>query len=106
MRWTAKDSARAVLHQHEIGDIDGTLPAHVQGMHRLQTGRVAALLGGLDDRLAGGHTVAFGDEPGETRVVLGEAQRQRVVWRECQERGAKKRVLPGREDLDSLVLPG
>ena len=106
MRRAAEDRAGAVLHQHEIGDIDRNTPALVERMHRLETGRIAALLGGLDDRLAGAHAVAFGDERGEIRVVLGEAQRQRMVRRERQERGAEQRVLPGREDLDALVLPG
>ena len=35
MRRAAKDGARAVLHQHEIGDIDENMPALIEGMHRL-----------------------------------------------------------------------
>ena len=106
MRRAAEDGARPVLHQHEISDIDGNSPALVERMHCLEAGKIAALLGGLDHRFAGAHAVAFGDERGETRVMFGEAQRQRMVRRECQERGAKERVLPGREDLDTLVRPG
>src|SRR3984893_17941761 len=62
MRRAAEDRAGAVFHQHEIGDIDRTTPARVERVDRLERRAVAALLGRLDDRLAGAEAVAFGNK--------------------------------------------
>ena len=79
MRRAAEDRAGAVFHQHEIGDPNRDPPLRVEWMHRFEDGRIAALLGGLDHRLAGPHAIALGDKGGEIGVVLGQPLGQRVV---------------------------
>src|SRR4029077_8510157 len=59
----------------------------------------------LDDRLAGPHAVAFGDELGEGGIAAGDLLGERVIGRDGEERGAKKRVLACREDLELVVPP-
>ena len=82
MRRAAENRAGAVFHQHEIGDVDRHAPARVERMDRFERGAIAALFGGLDDRLAGAEPVAFGDELGERRVAGGEALGQRMMRRQ------------------------
>ena len=101
MRRAAEDCSGAVFHQHEIGDIDRNLPGLVKRVHRFEAGWIALLLGSFNDRFAGAEAVALGDKSGEVRILLGEAQRQPMVWRERNERGAEQRILPRREDLDA-----
>ena len=72
-------------------------------MHRLEPGVEAALLGRLDHRLAGAHAVAFGDEVGERRIVLGELLRQRMVRRRWRRNEAPNSV-SGRVVKTSSVL--
>ncbi len=106
VRRTPEDRAGAVFHQHEIRDPDRDRAISIKRMDGFESGRIAAFLRGLDHRLAGAHAVAFGDEGGKLRVVLGQSLRQRVVRRQCQERGAEEGVRPRREDFDPLVPAG
>ncbi len=106
MRRTPEDRACAVFHQHEIGDINRDPPIGIERVDRLEGGAVAALLGRFYHRFAGAEAVAFGDEPGEPRIALGETLRQRMVRRERHERCAVKRVRPSREHLDPFVQIG
>ncbi len=106
VRRAAENGAGAVFHQHKVGDPDRHAPVGVKRMHGFEAGGAAALLGGLDYRLAGAHAVAFGDEGGQLGIGLGQKLRQRVVRRQGHERGAEQGVLPGGEDLDGLAPPG
>ena len=47
-RRAAEDGARAVIHQHEVRDIDRQRPVRVEGMDDANAGVETLLLGGLD----------------------------------------------------------
>ena len=103
---TAEDRARAVLHEHEVGDEDGQLLALDEGVQRDERRQVALLLGPLDRRLAGAEGVAFGDERGEAGVIGGELVGERVVGRDGAERGTEDGVVPRGEHVEPVVAPG
>ena len=102
----AKDGTGAVLHQHEIGDIDRHATVRIKRVDRFEAGGVSALFGSLDDRLASPHPVALGDELGEPGIVFGKTLGQRVIRRQCHKRRAKQRILSRRKNLDLLVAAG
>ena len=102
VRRAAEDGAGAVVHQHEIGDVDRQRLAVAEGMGDREAGVVAHLLGGLDRLGAGAAAVALRDEGGEPGVLGGERARQRMVGRERDEARAEQRVGAGGEDLDRL----
>ena len=101
----AEDGAGAVVHQHEIGDIDRQ-PAAVEGVQRLQPGVVALLFGALDRLLAGAGAGAFGDEAGQRRIAGRQLGRQRVLGRDGHEAGAEDGVVAGGEDLQPVAAAG
>ena len=59
VRRAAENGAGAVIHQHEIGDIDRQLPVRVERMRGLEAGVVALLLGRLDRGLRRADVAAF-----------------------------------------------
>src|SRR5262249_54834951 len=78
----------------------------IERMQGLEAGRITPLFGGLDGRFAGAHAVALGDEGSKRRICVGKAQRQRMVRREGKKGSSEKRILPGRENLDTLICSG
>ncbi len=100
---TAEDRAGAVLHEHEIGDVDrqhGTLD---QGMLAAKAGIEADLLGPLERLLAGRRGRTFGNEAGKPGVVRGEPDAQRVIGCDRDEARAEQGVGAGREHLDMII---
>ena len=104
MAGTAEDRAGAVIHQHEIGHIDGKALARQQRMVDREAGVVALLFGGFDGLFAGAEPVALGDEGGQGRVVLGEVGGEGMVRRKRAERHAEERVGTGGEDLEAVTV--
>ncbi len=103
VRRAAEDRAGAVLHEHEIGDVDRQLLGLAQRIAAAEPGVVAALLGLLDRLLAGADPGAFGDEGGKLRVAPGELEAERMIGRDRHEARAEQRVGAGREDLEPVV---
>ena len=65
----AEDGAGAVIHQHEIGDIDGKRRALDDRVLHVEPGENALLLG-LFQRFSGrALAMAFGDELGQGGIV-------------------------------------
>ena len=105
MGGAAENRARAVFHQHEIGDIDRQAPFGVERVQHFKAGVVAALLRGLDrgDRRA--ELPRLLDERMKRRVVLRRRRRQRMVRRDRHELRAEQRVGPCRIDVE-FARPG
>ena len=103
VRRTAEDRPGAVVHQHEVGDVDRQAPVRVERMTGGQRGLVATFFGCLDGLFAGAQSVAFGDEGAQLRILGGQGGAQRVMGRERAEAGAEKRVRPCGEDLEGTV---
>ena len=92
VRRAAKDRARAVVHQDEVGDIDRQAPVGIEGMHDPHAGVVALLLRRLDGGDGGADPAAFLDEGGEFGVMRGRCGGERMVGRDRHELGAEQRV--------------
>jgi len=100
MRGHAEYCARAIVHHHEIGDIDGQLPVGIERMgdgqasvetllfHRFQLGR------------RGAASLAFFGKGGERGIGSRQLSGQRMVGRQRDETCTENRVRPGRKDLD------
>ena len=105
MRRAAEDGARAVVHQHEVGDPDRQGPAGQKGMVDGEAGVMAALLRLLDGGLRRRAALAVLDEGGGLGVGLGRQRRERVVGGDGQEACAEQGVGTGGVDLQSLSEP-
>ena len=99
-RRAAENGARAVFHQHEVGDVEGDEPVFVEGVHDAHAGVEPALLCGFQLGNGGAHAPALVAKGGEFGVGRGRGLGQRMIRRNRQERGAKQRVGPGSVDLD------
>ena len=102
VRGTAEDRAGAVLHQNEIGDVDGKLSTLDHGMRDAHAGIEALLLLRLQFGEARAVTVTFLDERFGFGVRLGDDARKTVIGRDRQERRAEQRIGTRGEDLDDL----
>src|SRR3546814_14429358 len=78
----AHHRARAVLHQHEIGDIDRQFDRWIERMDRLEPGIEAELFLRLNLGRGGAALLAAGDERGDLGAVGGVGLRARVLGRE------------------------
>ena len=76
---TAEDRAGAVVHEHEIGDVERQRALGVEGVADAHARVEAALARRLDVALADAGAVALGNEVGERRVGSAKRCRQRVV---------------------------
>ena len=99
----AEDRAGAVIHQDEVGDIDGQFGGGIKRVTHAQAGVMPELLG-LFDGLGGGAALsAFGTE-GRYGVVLGfQFLGDGMIRRDADETCAQKRVGAGRVDFDAVV---
>ena len=69
MRGAAKDRAGAVIHQDEVGDIDGQFMRGVKGMAHADAGVKAQLFGRLDRFFGGAALATLGAEGGHVGVL-------------------------------------
>ena len=111
VRRAAEDGTGAVVHQHEIGDVDRQVPVRIERMGDGEAGVVAALLRRLDRRHRGAERSDLGDEGGELGVGLRARGGERVVGGDGEELRAEQRVRSRRVDLhlperNRLVLQG
>ena len=103
VRRAAEDGAGAVVHQHEVGDVDRQGQVGEERVPGGQAGVVALLLLGLELGSAGAALQALGDEGRQPLILAGEPGGQRVIGGDGQEGGAEERVGPGGEDLELLL---
>src|SRR3546814_8504464 len=92
--------ARAVLHQHEIGDIDRQFDRWIERMDRLEPGIEAELFLRLDLGRGGAALLAAGDDRGDLGAVGGVGLSDRVIGRDRDEAGPEARVGARRAYLD------
>ncbi len=102
MRRTAEDGARAVVDEHEIGDIHRQGHAGAEWVPGLEAGVIAELLGRLDGRFRSALRPAFGDEGRQLRIGSRQFLGQRMIGRDRGKGGAEDGVRPGREDRQRL----
>ena len=102
VRRTAEDRAGAVVHEHEVGDVDRELLIRGQRVAAAQAGVVADLLRLLDRLLAGRGLGALGDEGRDARVLRRQLAAQRVIGGERHEARAEQRVGPRGEHLERV----
>ena len=82
----AENGAGAVIHEHEIGDIDWQDLVFEHRMFHVNPGEIALLLRLLDH--FGGvraEAMALGNKILECRIVLGQRRRQRMIGRQSHE---------------------
>ena len=106
VRRAAEDRARAVVHQHEVGDPDRHAAAGVERVDHGQAGVVALLLAALDLSLGNPALAAFGDEGGGVGIALRQLGGERMVRGHGQEAGAEQGVRPGGVDFDPAFEAG
>ena len=102
---TAEDRARPVLHQHEIGDIDGQAPLGIERVQHFKASVVALLLRSLDRGDGRAEPARLLDERMKRRVVLRSRRGQRMVGRDRHELRAEQGVGPCRVDVE-FARPG
>ena len=88
----AENRARAIVHQNEIGDIDGQAPLGVERVQHFKAGVVALLLRRLDRGDGRADLARLLDERLKRRVVLRRRRGQRMVGRDGHELRAEQRV--------------
>ena len=98
---TAENRAGAVVHQHEIGDIDWQMPALVERVFDRQAGVETHLLGGFDVRRRGSAFAAFLDKRLQLGRVRRELLRDRMVGRNRDEACPEYRIGPRGEHVDT-----
>ena len=94
--------AGAIVHQHEVRDVDGQAPLGVKRVDCLDAGKEAFLFGGLDLRGAGAAGLALGDERCRFRMGGGDGLGDRMVGRDGDEARAEDRVRTRGEHIDRL----
>ena len=77
---TSENGAGAVIHEHEIGNVDRQFDTGPERVRRREAGVEAFLFRRLDGRLAGPHAVAFGQEVGQFRVRFRRVRRPAGDW--------------------------
>ncbi len=98
------DRAGAVIHQHEVGDVDRQALVGIERMDRADAGVEAELLGGLDLGRGGAACAALLDELGRVAIAHRHGLGQRMVGRDGDEAGAEDRVRPRGVDLDAVAV--
>ena len=106
VRRTAEDGAGAVVHQDEVGDVNGQLPARVERVQRPHAGVETFLLGGLDRRCRGAGVLALGDEFRERRIAGGCCGREWMIGRDRQKARTEQSVGAGGENLQLAFAVG
>ena len=99
MGGAAEDRAGAIVHQDEIGDVDGQFPRGVKGVAHAQPGVKAQLLGLFDGLLGGAALAGQRAERGDIGVGGFKRLGNRVVGRDADETCAHQRVGAGGIDL-------
>ena len=89
---TAKDRACAVVHQNEVGDVNGQFPRRIKRVTHADACVKAALFGLFQLFLGRAHTAAFCTELRDRGVVLFQITRQRVIRRDTNKRRAHQRI--------------
>src|SRR5258708_29268651 len=95
----AEDRARAVVHHHEIGDIDRKLPVRVEGVESLHAGVETLLLGGIYQLLCSAVASAFRDECRECGVLGCRGGGERMIGRKRPDLAPQPRTIPPTETL-------
>jgi len=96
----AENGAGAVIHQHEIGDIDRDRPVRVERMNHIDRGLHARFLGRFQRCHRGPGAAAFVAERGHCGVLGGQFSGQRMIGGNRQERSAIKGIGPCGVDFD------
>ncbi len=100
VRRAADDGARAVAHQHEIGDEEGQAPGRVGRVGHLEPRVEPELLGPLDGALGRTGPQAFLAEGRDLGVIGRERSGERMVGRDRRKGRPEHRVGPRREHLE------
>ncbi len=103
MRRAAKDGARPVIHQHEIRDINGQMPAGVERVLHRQAGVEAFFLGGFDFGRGRPAFFAVLDKILKPRRIFCERLGERMVGSNRHKARAKQRVGARGEHIDRVV---
>src|SRR5437762_10411144 len=91
MTWYAEQGAGAVVHQHEVRDVDRKPPFGIEWVDHLDSRLEALLLGGFDLRRAGPARLALGDEGGGSGICRRRGLRDRMASRNRDEARSEDR---------------
>ena len=103
MAGAAENGAGAVVHQHEIGDVDRQALVRDQRIDAAQAGIETELFRLLDRFFAGAGLGAFGDEFLQVGTGRGEFGCQRMIRCDRHEAGAEQGVRTRGEDLERVM---
>ncbi|MCY1167703.1 hypothetical protein D9M73_76730 [compost metagenome] len=104
VRGNAEHGPCPIVHQHEIGDVDGQLDRRVERVSRRQPGVETELFLRLQFRRSRPAAFAQGDEVGRGRIALSQRLRNRMVGGDGDEARAEDRVGARGEDLDRTAI--
>ncbi len=104
MRRAAEDGTGAVLHQHEVGDVNGQGNAVIQGMAHAQPGVETLLLRAFQRFLGGAHLAALLDEGHGPGIVGGDLLGQGMLGGDGHETGTEQGVGPGGIDGQTVLM--
>ena len=100
----AEDRARAVFHEHEIGDVDRQFPARIERVLHPDTGIDALLLGCFQSRERRAGMTAFLAEGINRFVTRCSFLRHRMIGGDRQERRTEQGIGTGRVNSDFARL--
>ncbi len=98
-----KDRPGAVVHQHEVGDIDRQMLALDKRVLRCQAGIEPPLFSLFDCFLAGADAGAVGGKISNGGVGFCDALRQRMLWGDCAEGCPEQCVRAGGKNLQHFI---
>ena len=99
MRRATEHRARAIIHQHEIGDIKRQFDAIIKRMLQPDAGIEAQLFLRLDLRRGGAALLAQRDEIRRCGVSCGQTLGNRVIGGDRDKAGPENRIWPGGENF-------
>ena len=102
VRRAAEDGAGAVVHQHEVGDVDRIALA-VEGVLHRKAGGKALLLGRLKRCSRGADASALFAEGRHRRILVGQRLGHRMIGGKRQEAHAEQRIRTRGEHLDGRL---
>ncbi len=99
-RRATEDRAGAIIHQHEVCDVDRQFPGQIQRMDDLDAGIHATLLCRFQRSQRRALTTALVAELGNLGILLSQSFRQGMIGGNRQEGSAKQRVRTRRVNRD------
>ena len=103
MRGATEHCSGTVIHQHEIGDIDGQMPCWIKRMFNGQPYVETHFFGGLNFGSGRAAPATFFNKRLQFRRVFGHRGRKRMICRNCNKARAEHRIGASGEHIDAVM---